>query len=279
MIRLYTVSDLHFTAGATISSVPATNDLLASRLLNTIYERHFRGQRDSYLLVTGDIVDSAREAQYRAAWDALAPFAGRLLACVGNHDVAQMGLICEPAGPARWKKYIQPICVATGDQAEHMPTETFLSDGAGTQVVLYGLNSTVYGTSLSFACGEIGELQLDALRSLLNRAAMMDLPSIVYCHHRPFALDFPVSTTMRLRDADALIEVVDGTVDVVAYGHTAGGLELPYGLPPNSATNLHGTQHLDGNASVREQSYFEIAVDGNDVRVTALRCALTSTAT
>jgi hypothetical protein len=42
-------------------------------------------------LVTGDLVDDAQEDQYVACAAALTPFAGRLLACPGNHDVARLG--------------------------------------------------------------------------------------------------------------------------------------------------------------------------------------------
>jgi hypothetical protein len=272
MLKIFHCSDLHCAAGETPSSVPDNNDAMAKRLLSTIVDRHFKSDPNAYLLVTGDIVDGASESQYRAAWSALAPFAGRMLACPGNHDASRMGNFYDYEGPVRWKTYIQPLCVATGDQTSHMPTETILSDGAGTRVVCYGLNSTVYGTSTSFACGELGQVQREALMSKLNRASMMDTPTIVFLHHRPFGFDWPVSATMRLKDGPELAEIVDGVVDVVAYGHSGAGLELPYGLPPNSAIDLHGTQHLDANASVRTQSYYEIVIDHGDVRVSQLRC-------
>ena len=41
MIKIYHVSDLHFTAGATIATVPASEDLQARRLLEYIHARHF----------------------------------------------------------------------------------------------------------------------------------------------------------------------------------------------------------------------------------------------
>jgi len=279
VIKIYHVSDLHFTAGATIATVPASEDLQARRLLEYIHARHFSrfpiiapDADSSYLLVTGDLVDDAQEDQYVACAAALTPFAGRLLACPGNHDVARLGDVYDAGSLDRWRKHIQPLCLYQGDQTTRQPAEVHLKNG-GTSVRTIGLNSCIYSMT-DFGCGEVGDEQRDALLEILNRATYMSWPTLVYFHHRPFALNWPVSKVMALKDGPALMEILDGVIDAACYGHTGTNIELPYGVPLELLqTTLKGTQHLDANASVSTGSYYEITFDGSECKVTAMRTA------
>jgi 3',5'-cyclic AMP phosphodiesterase CpdA len=272
MIRIFHVSDLHFDC-------EGDSDTKAKKLLATIWARHFQREiypgvqggkgTKSYLLVTGDVVDDARENQYQAAAEALSPFRGRLLMCPGNHDFGLLGNFFEPASLGLWRRYFQPLCVAEGDQTQKAAVGALLEEGE-SRIVTIGLNSNLLTESpLDFAQGEIGEPQLESLRVLLNRAAFMDVPTLVYLHHRPLAFDWPTSRVMALRDAAEFLGVVEGVVDFVAYGHSGRGLERRK-PPGNVSTLLDDTKLLDANCSVEDGTYFQITVDGVEPYVITL---------
>ena len=76
------------------------------------------------------------------------------------------------------------------------------------------------------------------------------------------AIDWPTSLVMRMKDAPELLEILDGVVQVVCYGHTGSGAERAYQRKANSTAWINETLHLDANASVPTQTYFEITFDG-----------------
>ena len=269
-MRLYHISDLHITNGDKLATVdPAGRDELVARLLGVIYTRHFQAP-GVHLLVTGDLVDNATEQQYAKVSRLLEPFVGHLSCVPGNHDVARLGNFFDPESLDRWRRYIKPLCTGTPDATSHVPTHTGLLFG-GEQCRVIGLNSNMYTTG-DFACGELGEDQRNALLDMLNQSAFNQWTTIVMLHHRPFGLDWPIASAMRLKDASRFIEIVDGVADAVLYGHTGGGVELPFGVPTHAFEEVRGTQHLDANQCVSTQSYFELRIEASVCTITQLRC-------
>ena len=65
-----------------------------------------------------------------------------------------------------------------------------------------------------FACGEVGERQLDELDKILDRADGQI--KILFFHHHPFIYNNPF---MELKDAAKLARVIYDRVDVVLFGH------------------------------------------------------------
>jgi 3',5'-cyclic AMP phosphodiesterase CpdA len=261
MIEVIHVSDLHFNNDG--------GDAAAEQLLERVYDRYFNNLH-THLLVTGDVVDDGTEGQYEKAAHALSRFAGRLLMTPGNHDCGALGNFYDPAALHRWREHFEPMTTNCTRSADKVPTETML-DVDGERLICFGLNSNLLTVSpLDFACGEVGQPQLDDLLFLLNRAAFMDVPTLVYLHHRPRGIAWPESLVMALKDGPAFLEAVEGVVDVVAYGHSGDSVELQYHRPQPATSLTHDTYYSDANTSVGTQTCNRIVVTGIDVRV--VRC-------
>lgn len=253
-ITIYHASDLHFGSSLTSQSIA---------LLAHIFAGHFRDS-GAFLLVTGDITDDGSAEQYELAARHLRPFAGRLLACPGNHDVGPQGNLYSPEAVQRYHEQIDPLTVLAGDGTDHLPHDILLQDGEGCQVLTVGLNSTLYTpTPFDFACGQVGDEQRLALQAKLCQASLCrprggPVPTLVYLHHRPFRFPFLTSMVMRLRDADRFLDIVEASADVVAFGHSGSSLDVRrrHG-EKNHSTLEHFTTWLDANAAPINGAYFK----------------------
>jgi 3',5'-cyclic AMP phosphodiesterase CpdA len=256
MIQIIHISDTHIKGN--------DSDKTVSQLLTKIYNRHFNNAQGVYLAVTGDIVDSALEFQYQKAQKILAPFSHKLLLSLGNHDCGILGNLYSPDSINYWKKYFQPFTINNVDYTTKNPVEILL-EYKDTKVLTMGLNSCLLTyKNFDFACGMIGEDQLDKVREVFNKSTNMDLPKLVYCHHRPFPLSFPENKVMELQDANDLFEVVDETADVVMYGHSGGGLEHRTRAPKTNGVPLLDTQYLNANDFVDTGRYFQVMFSGSN---------------
>ena len=65
-----------------------------------------------------------------------------------------------------------------------------------------------------FACGEVGEIQLCALKTLQT---FSDVTKIVFMHHHPLIHN---NTFMEMKDARELVQSIYKQVHVVLFGHT-----------------------------------------------------------
>ena len=85
MIAIFHVSDLHFGKSS------AQNQKVKDLLKKISRQFPFTKNSNRYLLVTGDITDGGKTAQYKLAKDALSAFKGRVFVTPGNRDYGRMG--------------------------------------------------------------------------------------------------------------------------------------------------------------------------------------------
>ena len=67
-----------------------------------------------------------------------------------------------------------------------------------------------------FACGKVGEIQLNALSSILANPTTPEMKKVLFFHHHPFMHNNPF---MELKDAQELARIIYNKVDIVLFGH------------------------------------------------------------
>jgi hypothetical protein len=250
----------------------------------------------SYLLVTGDIVDIGTKQNFEDAVDILGPFKDKLLLVPGNHDCSgEPSKVMKIVSKLFFLKLIfrllRVIPVIPGvfynensakgfDDMLHsgfgIPHAFFsqpnpfcwsLSDGANTEVEVFGVNSCgklEIGSSL----GLVGHQQLTSLDTDLNKNP--EIPKIVCFHHRPGEVDIPFF--MKLQDGEDLIDIAKNRgVGVIAFGHE-GPMELvekkqrakfaKRGMDMNIIQTSAGKEMylIDADKSVPLQTWWKIIV-------------------
>jgi len=153
------------------------------------------------VLVTGDIADNGRAAEYQQARDILtAPCP--VLCCPGNHD-----------SRAAFREGLLGGGGAGGDQPVNLMYRV-----AG--VVFALCDSTIPGR----ADGYLADGTISWLDSVLGEDPAA--PAFVVCHHQPAELHTPASDEIRLAGADRLAAVIGRHRQVVAilcgHAHSAG---------------------------------------------------------
>ena len=153
---------------------------------------------DDMLIITGDITDDGHPDQFKNA----ATIPG--LKVPGNHDFGAAGNFY-----SREKADLFDATFGTRFAGDNYPAVDVI-DG----VRFIGLDSNLETDHpFDFACGEIGERQLKAIRGVLSGPVM---PTVVYMHHHPFVRHDPF---MELLDARKFMRTVYGMVDVLLFGH------------------------------------------------------------
>ena len=231
MLTLVHVSDLHF--GRRRDSA-AAHDKALLEMLGQKYS--FATSENTYLLVTGDLVDGEEPRDWAKQWRdvqaALAPFKGRLLVCPGNHDLGIPGTLV---------KY-RELCAFLGvSGAGYVPG--CIGDGT-TIVKLLGIDSTWAFPGLGIAgIGHVARSQSKAVDRFVAEPGIEW--KMLYLHHRPVeptisegakkamddgkltALaehlselkDLVCSDFMALVNADDLLASISGKLDIMAFGH------------------------------------------------------------
>ena len=281
MVEFFHVSDLHFDRKKGVKD-----------FLTQIKDKYGLAPGGSkYLLVTGDITDDGKVRQYKKASEALAPLAGVVRACPGNHDYGNMGFIYHE----KRAKYFDDVFLK-GLKVNHKyflkhPHEELLDDGAGNKVLLVGLNScTKTEDPLDIASGELGDQQRAELEAILNKPEYAGIPKIVFLHHIPHRRAKGIG--MSLKDYKKLMAIVKGKVNVLAFGHQGTAKEVVEKdlkklklekekyekivarkkmKLPESETKLRSGKsqdiayYLDANDSAQSLSFYHIKVEGNEL--------------
>lgn len=165
-----------------------------------------RQQRPDLLVLSGDITQRARPAQFRAARSFMDRLGGPLLAIPGNHDIPLLNLW------ARWKTPYAQHCAAFGAELEPV----FRS----ADVLVIGVNTT---RAYRHANGEVSPAQIDRVASLLAGATAAQLRVVVV--HQPIAVERPEDVKNLLRGhADAQRVWARAGADLVLGGH----IHLPF---------------------------------------------------
>ena len=203
------------------------------------------------IIITGDLTDDGASFEYRRLEKFLNSLNGRVNFTPGNHDLGIRGNLFSPASAEAFDALSWRV-------QDHLWTAkkpmVRVFGEPGNRVTLIGLNSCLMTESIwDYAQGEIGRAQLAMLDTELNQAEGV---KILTLHHHPF-FDSP---TMRLTDADKLMAMIAGRVDVLLFGHRHE--EANYG-------GKHGIPHiLAAPANWIAGHGAEIAVDKGQVTIT-----------
>jgi 3',5'-cyclic AMP phosphodiesterase CpdA len=170
-----------------------------------------------YLLLTGDITDDGDSTQYERAAEALSVFKGRIFICPGNHDFGAAGMFYEPKRASYFDEKLSIPFAQQGTFAGAIRPVVNLARSGDEQALIIALDSNLETmTPFDFACGEIGELQLQALNEILGAYASAAMTKILLFHHHPFMRNDPF---MELKDANRLWATVYLRIDVMLFGH------------------------------------------------------------
>jgi 3',5'-cyclic AMP phosphodiesterase CpdA len=179
-----------------------------------------------YLIVTGDIADDGHEEQFENAYSSLSKFMNsdgtpKVFICPGNHDFGAAGNFYSEERAVRFDamltKTLRQGGTFTGDST---PVVNILKEIKGaiiTEVMLIALDTNIESEHpFDFACGEVGEKQLAALKNIVLNPSTSHMKKILFFHHHPFMHNDPF---MELKDARDLLRTIYSRVDVVMFGH------------------------------------------------------------
>jgi 3',5'-cyclic AMP phosphodiesterase CpdA len=182
------LSDPHLTAGPLAAGPAAGLHRALGRVLAL-------DPRPDCVVVTGDLADHGRPAEYEQLQEIIAAFPLPLHLVAGNHDASDALVAAFGGGP-------------------HLGASTYYV-ARYPELTIVVLDSAVPGRPE----GRVGEAQLAWLDDVLAGAA--DRPAAVCLHHPPVAVGFPAMDAIRLTDGDALADVLAGRPHVarVLTGH------------------------------------------------------------
>lgn len=195
MTVLLQISDLHFGT----EQAPVVEALAALA----------RQQQPDLLVLSGDITQRARPAQFRAARAFTDRLGGPLLVVPGNHDIPLFNLW------ARWQHPYAQHCAAFGADLEPV----FRSPG----LLVVGVNTTRADRHEN---GEVSSAQIDRVATLLAGATAAQLRVVVV--HQPIAVERAEDVKNLLHGhADAQQAWARAGADLVLGRH----IHLPFVLP------------------------------------------------
>jgi 3',5'-cyclic AMP phosphodiesterase CpdA len=200
-------------------------------------------------------------AQFENAHALLEPFKSRIFFCPGNHDFGAAGNFYSAERAVRFDDFLaKPLNQGGTFKGDSTPVVNVLRDG-GTEIMLIALDSNLETEHpFDFACGEIGELQLRALDTILSTIPGAGTVKVLFFHHHPFMVNDPF---MELKDAKALANVVYGRVDLILFGHKHEMMDWK---------KRWGTKYiLASDNSPGKDFAKEITIDGTGISVRAVR--------
>lgn len=205
-MKIIHLSDLHFHRN--------NNDnkkaIKTLKTIKTTYPEH-------YVVISGDIVDDGHEKQYENAFEELKQFEGRIFICPGNHDFGAAGNFYSSEFGKRFDRYLSiPLGQGGSFLAENRPVVNVVNDG-NDSVMFIALDTNLETVHpFDFACGEVGEFQLNALELILSNTTVPGMIKVLFFHHHPFMKHDPF---MELKDASKLARLVYNRVDMILFGH------------------------------------------------------------
>jgi len=203
----------------------------------------------SPVLITGDLVDSATEKQFRQMRGLLDQLAqsNPILAVPGNHDYAWKGNILRPDGWANWVKYLGSPLGWGEAEVPWMDEEHEVKgvDGLGVwkmgQIVFFGVDSGDPLDKQVSARGFISTKLASGLHTALD--AYEGKTRVVFLHHHPFNEGF----FMKLEGSPRLLKAIKERCELLLFGHNH-----EYGLWYNergvdfTVASHKSTDHISG---------------------------------
>lgn len=199
MIRLLHLSDPHFGTEAP--------DVVAALL------GFARALGPDAVLLSGDVTQRARRAQFAAAERFVRALPSPVLCVPGNHDIPLYNLW------ARWRHPYRNYRAAFGDELAPV-LET-------PHVLVVSVNSTRPGRHKN---GEVGARQIEQVRARLRRARADQL-RIVMLHHPVRAAHASDEKNLLVGHTRAVPAWLEAGADLLLAGH----IHLPYALPLEAA--------------------------------------------
>jgi Calcineurin-like phosphoesterase len=196
---------------------------------------------DHLIVHTGDLNDNASlevMQQSQALLEPLLAQGWRIVLAPGNHDYGD-AMHVDPVCAARFREHFGHLVF--GSQPRQFPVLTLTESCA-----LIGLDSNA--AQMSWwerwaAEGALGQAQLAALNTLLDRPEVRQRKVLIYLHHHPFFDAFAVRADVgdggyfshllgwntrrfrRLKDAYSLLQILRDRADVLLFGHQHFGLD------------------------------------------------------
>ena len=163
-------------------------------------------QQPDLVILSGDITQRARPAQFRAARAFVERLGAPVLAIPGNHDIALFDL---------WSRIVRPyagFCAAFGDDLAPVH--------AASDLLVIGVNTT---RARRHRHGEVAPSQVEQVARLLATASERQLRMVVV--HHPLAVPEVGERANRFRGHEAAARVwADAGADLVLGGH----IHLPF---------------------------------------------------
>jgi len=220
-MRILHISDLHIGKESDVDRWKN-----AEKLVREIKRAWGDDDDKPLVLITGDVVDDGTEVEFIEARRILRPLhrAGFQVAPLpGNHDYGWNGAHALEKKFKLFKKYLLGI-----ENRVSYPDVPY----ANNDVTLITLNSMLAETGFwdgLLADGELGSRQLEDLDELITTLRDERKKThriVVALHHHPF--QFPDDPPLRkikerighrLKDAEELMEMLAGRIDVLLFGH------------------------------------------------------------
>jgi 3',5'-cyclic AMP phosphodiesterase CpdA len=248
-MRFLHLSDLHFHRDDIFNKENI-------KILKLIKEKY----KDHYLLITGDIVDDGDEQQFNTALKYLSDFKNKIFICPGNHDYGVMGNFYDPVRAERFDEILSLNLNQGGFFiAKKKPIVNVVKD-ENDEVMLIALNSNLETEEpWDFACGEIGDAQLNELDGILTDPVNRQLTKILFLHHHPFMFNDPA---MKLLDSEKFLRRIYQKVDVLLFGHKHEEKE------DVKWENIAGVKHVLASGSYPStKTAWELNADCNNIEI------------
>ncbi|MEM6679984.1 MAG: metallophosphoesterase [Pseudomonadota bacterium] len=201
--RLVQISDLHITEGDRLTRGGADPRARTQALVAAIETLEERAGPIDGVVITGDLTDDGTVEQCVAARALLEPLLNRLHLVPGNHDTRS-------ALSEVFPEHFCPVPEDRGAGVAPPPLHWTRKIGGLTVV---GLDTTVPDA----AHGELDDRGFRILEDALETAQAL----VILMHHHPFDAGNRMMDARRLRDGEALIDLVSSATNVrlLACGH------------------------------------------------------------